>query len=156
MWNSIVRHTDTCVFNFTTNRTMRFGQRYTNQFTTWRIANCVYQYILNCPFHLCLFHFTAGVSNVSGFAEKYNSIVSSVQNAMKIPSFTSRSSGSTPTVTMSGNQVSVTDSNLFKHCRGYLCKCIGFGHTKGFNIRNRKYIRRRYSLSGYRRWTNQR
>ena len=21
--------------------------------------------------------------------------------------------------------------NLFKHCRGYLCKCIGFGHTKG-------------------------
>lgn len=43
MWNSIVRHTDTCVFNFTTNCTMRFGQRYTNQFTTWRIANCVYQ-----------------------------------------------------------------------------------------------------------------
>lgn len=25
-------------------------------------------------------------------------------------------------------------SNLFKHCRGYLCKRIGFGHTKGFNI----------------------
>ena len=46
--------------------------------------------------------------------------------------------------------------NLFKHCRGYLCKCIGFGHTKGFNIRNGKYIRHRYSLSGYRRWTNQR
>lgn len=55
--------------------------------------------------------YNAGVSNVSGFAEKYNSIVSSVQNAMKIPSFTSRSSGSAPTVTMSGNQVSVTDSN---------------------------------------------
>lgn len=48
---------------------------------------------------------------MSGFAEKYNSIVSSVQNAMKIPSFTSRSSGSAPTITMSGNQVSVTDSN---------------------------------------------
>ena len=47
-------------------------------------------------------------------------------------------------------------SNLFKHCRGYLCERIGFGHTKGFNIRNWKYIRRRYSLSGYRRWTNQR
>ena len=58
MWNSIVRHTGTCVFNFTTNRAMCFGQRYTNQFTTWRIANCIYQYILNCPFHLCLFHFT--------------------------------------------------------------------------------------------------
>ena len=55
--------------------------------------------------------YNAGVASVSGFAEKYNSIVSSVQNAMKIPSFTSRSSGSTPTVTMSGNQVSVTDSN---------------------------------------------
>ena len=55
--------------------------------------------------------YNAGVSNVSGFAEKYNSIVSSVQNAMKIPSFTSRSSGSAPTVTMSGSQVSVTDSN---------------------------------------------
>ena len=55
--------------------------------------------------------YNAGVSNVSGFAQKYNSIVSSVQNAMKIPSFTSRSSGSAPTVTMSGNQVSVTDSN---------------------------------------------
>lgn len=55
--------------------------------------------------------YNAGVASVSGFAEKYNSIVSSVQNAMKIPNFTSRSSGSAPTVTMSGNQVSVTDSN---------------------------------------------
>lgn len=55
--------------------------------------------------------YNAGVASVSGFAEKYNSIVSSVQNAMKIPSFTSRSSGSASTVTMSGSQVSVTDSN---------------------------------------------
>ena len=55
--------------------------------------------------------YNAGVASVSGFAEKYNSIVSSVQNAMKIPSFTSRSSSSAPTITMSGNQVSVTDSN---------------------------------------------
>lgn len=55
--------------------------------------------------------YNAGVSNVSGFAEKYNSIVASVQNAMKIPSFTSRSSGSAPTITMSGSQLSVTDSN---------------------------------------------
>ena len=51
--------------------------------------------------------YNAGVASVSGFAEKYNSIVSSVQNAMKIPSFTSRSSGSAPTITMSGSQVSV-------------------------------------------------
>lgn len=55
--------------------------------------------------------YNAGVASVSGFAEKYNSIVSSVQNAMKIPSFTSRSSGSAPTITISGNQASVTDSN---------------------------------------------
>ena len=55
--------------------------------------------------------YNAGVASVSGFAEKYNSIVSSVQNAMKIPSFTSRSSGSAPTITMSGSQISVTDSN---------------------------------------------
>lgn len=55
--------------------------------------------------------YNAGVASVSGFADKYNSIVSSVQNAMKIPSFTSRSSGSAPTITMSGSQVSVTDSN---------------------------------------------
>lgn len=55
--------------------------------------------------------YNAGVASVSGFAEKYNSIVSSVQNAMKIPSFTSRSSGSAPTITMSRSQVSVTDSN---------------------------------------------
>lgn len=55
--------------------------------------------------------YNAGVASVSGFAEKYNSIVSSVQNAMKIPSFTSRSSGSASTITMSGNQLSITDSN---------------------------------------------
>ena len=55
--------------------------------------------------------YNAGVANVSGFADKYNSIVSSVQSAMKIPSFTNRSSGSAPTLTMSGSQVSVTDSN---------------------------------------------
>lgn len=57
--------------------------------------------------------YNAGVASVSGFAEKYNSIVSSVQNAMKIPSFTSRSSGSAPTITMSGNQVSVTVPTVY-------------------------------------------
>ena len=55
--------------------------------------------------------YNAGVANVSGFADKYNSIVSSVQSAMKVPSFTGRSSGSAPTITMSGSQVSVKDSN---------------------------------------------
>lgn len=55
--------------------------------------------------------YNAGVANVSGFADKYNSIVSSVQSAMKIPSFTSSSSSSAPTITMSGSQISVTDTN---------------------------------------------
>lgn len=55
--------------------------------------------------------YNAGVANVSGFADKYNSIVASVQSAMKIPSFTSLSSSSAPTIDMSGSQVSVTDSN---------------------------------------------
>ena len=54
--------------------------------------------------------YNAGVANVSGFADKYNSIVSSVQSAMKSQLY-QRSSGSAPTITMSGNQVSVTDSN---------------------------------------------
>ena len=55
--------------------------------------------------------YNAGVANVSGFADKYNSIVASVQSAMKIPSFTSLTSGSAPTIKLSGSQVSVTDSN---------------------------------------------
>ena len=55
--------------------------------------------------------YNAGVANVSGFADKYNSIVASVQSAMKIPSFTSLSTGSAPTIDLSGSQVSVTDSN---------------------------------------------
>ena len=55
--------------------------------------------------------YNAGVSNVSGFASNYNSLVSSVQEAMKIPSFTSAESYSAPTITMTGTTTTVTDSN---------------------------------------------
>lgn len=55
--------------------------------------------------------YNAGVSNVSGFASNYNSLVSSVQEAMKIPSFTSAESYNAPTITMTGTTTTVTDSN---------------------------------------------
>lgn len=55
--------------------------------------------------------YNAGVSNVSGFASNYNSLVSSVQEAMKIPSFTSAESYNAPAITMTGTTTTVTDSN---------------------------------------------
>lgn len=55
--------------------------------------------------------YNAGVNNVDGFASNYNSLVSKVQGALKIPSFTSASSGSSPTITLTGNSTTVTDSN---------------------------------------------
>lgn len=55
--------------------------------------------------------YNAGVSNVSGFASNYNSLVSSVQEAMKIPSFTSAETNNAPTITMTGTTTTVTDSN---------------------------------------------
>lgn len=55
--------------------------------------------------------YNAGVANVSGFAANYNSIVASVQAALKIPSFTSRDSSSAPTITLTGTTTTVTDSN---------------------------------------------
>lgn len=55
--------------------------------------------------------YNAGVNNVSGFASNYNSLVSSVQEAMKIPSFTSAESNNAPTITMTGTTTTVTDSN---------------------------------------------
>ena len=54
--------------------------------------------------------YNAGVDSVSDFAPNYNTLVSYVQSAMKIPSFTSKSS-SEPTITLSGTSTSVMDSN---------------------------------------------
>lgn len=55
--------------------------------------------------------YNAGVDNVPYFAPHYNAIVESVQSAMKIPSFASRTSGTAPTITLTGEQTMVVDSN---------------------------------------------
>lgn len=55
--------------------------------------------------------YEAGEASVPYFAPNYNSIVSSVQAAMKIPSFTSKTSGSAPTITLTGEETSAYDSN---------------------------------------------
>ena len=55
--------------------------------------------------------YNAGVASVTNFAANYNTLVSYVQSAKKIPSFTSASSSSAPTITLNGTTASVTDSN---------------------------------------------
>lgn len=55
--------------------------------------------------------YNAGVASVTNFAANYNTLVSNVQSAKKIPSFTSASSSSAPTITLNGTTASVTDSN---------------------------------------------
>lgn len=55
--------------------------------------------------------YNAGGASVPYFAPKYNALVDTIQAAKKIPSFTSSSSGSAPTITLNGEETSVTDSN---------------------------------------------
>ena len=55
--------------------------------------------------------YNAGESSVPYFAPNYNTLVSNIQAAKKIPSFTSASSGSAPTITLTGEETSVNDSN---------------------------------------------
>ena len=55
--------------------------------------------------------YNAGVAAVSNFAPNYNTLVSYVQRAMEIPSFTSSSSSTAPTITLTGDETSVYDSN---------------------------------------------
>ena len=55
--------------------------------------------------------YNAGTAAISYFAPNYNQLVSLVQSAMEIPSFTSRSSGTAPTITLDGEETSVYDSN---------------------------------------------
>lgn len=55
--------------------------------------------------------YNAGSASVSGLSSNYNSLVSSIQSAKEIPSFTSSSSGSAPTITLKGEETSVTDTN---------------------------------------------
>ena len=55
--------------------------------------------------------YNAGAASVTNFTSNYNTLVSNIQAAKKIPSFTSASSGSAPTITMTGEETSVYDSN---------------------------------------------
>ncbi len=55
--------------------------------------------------------YEVGEASVPYFAPKYNSLVNSIQAAMKIPSFTGKTSGSAPTITLTGEETSVYDSN---------------------------------------------
>lgn len=55
--------------------------------------------------------YNAGVASVSNFAPNYNTLVSNIQAAKKIPSFTSASSSSAPTISLTGEETSVYDSN---------------------------------------------
>ena len=57
-----------------------------------------------------VFYATASAS-VSGFTSCYNSLVSAIQAAKKIPSFCGSSSGSAPTIQLSGDTGSAYDSN---------------------------------------------
>ncbi len=55
--------------------------------------------------------YNAGEASVPYFAPKYNALVDAIQAAKKIPSFTSASISSAPTITLTGEETSVTDSN---------------------------------------------
>lgn len=55
--------------------------------------------------------YNAGESSVPYFAPKYNALVDTIQAAKKIPSFTASTSGSAPTITLNGEETSVTDTN---------------------------------------------
>ena len=55
--------------------------------------------------------YNAGVAAISNFAPNYNTLVSYVQAAVKRPSFTGSSSSNAPTITLTGDETSVYDSN---------------------------------------------
>lgn len=55
--------------------------------------------------------YNAGEAIVPYFAPKYNALVDAIQAAKKIPSFTGASVSSAPTITLTGEETSVTDSN---------------------------------------------
>lgn len=55
--------------------------------------------------------YNAGAASVTNFTSNYNTLVSYIQAAKKIPSFTSASSGSAPTISLTGEETSVYDSN---------------------------------------------
>ena len=55
--------------------------------------------------------YNAGVAAISNFAPNYYTLVSYVQSALQRPSFTGSSSSNAPTITLTGDETSVYDSN---------------------------------------------
>lgn len=55
--------------------------------------------------------YNAGEASVPYFAPKYNALVDAIHAAKKIPSFTGASVSSAPTITLTVEEISVTDSN---------------------------------------------
>ena len=55
--------------------------------------------------------YNAGVASVTNFASNYNTLVSNIQAAKKIPSFTFASNSGAPTINLTGEENSVYDSN---------------------------------------------
>ena len=55
--------------------------------------------------------YNVGKASVPYFAPKYNALVDAIQAAKKIPSFTGASVSSAPTITLTGEETAVTDSN---------------------------------------------
>lgn len=55
--------------------------------------------------------YNAGTAAISGFSSSYNSLVSYVQAAMGIPSFTGLSSSTAPTIQLTGDETSLYDYN---------------------------------------------
>lgn len=55
--------------------------------------------------------YNAGVDAVSYFAPNYNNLVSYVQAALEIPSFTSSSSSTAPVIQMNSEEINIYDSN---------------------------------------------
>lgn len=69
--------------------------------------------------------YNAGEASVPYFAPKYNALVDAIQATKKIPSFTGASVRSAPTITLTGEETSVTDS---KH-NGTNDITDGYAHT---------------------------
>ena len=77
--------------------------------------------------------YAAASASVSGFTSCYNSLVSAIQSAKKIPSFCGSSSGSAPTIQLSGDSGSAYDSNgvlsVFSFSNGNGAKFSKSGNT---------------------------
>ena len=77
--------------------------------------------------------YNAAAASVSGFTSCYNSLVSAIQAAKKIPSFCGSSSSSAPTIQLSGDTGSAYDSNgmlsVFSFSNGNGAKFSKSGNT---------------------------